>query len=239
MVLQQALEFVLDVRGGTFLDTRLYATIGANDIAQLIRQVVLAAHALAGAVDGYTGANRWRRDREDGEDHPLWASVVGVETQKRERVVAKGLENIERVLRGDGPLLFALAFVVILLRLERSRKLQALLPDRVWLPAATSAVGDLNVLLAVVIGDVLGAVASTLGEPPYGIESLLRVFDADGSLPVGVILERAVSIIESSDMHRVCVFLHRKTYIVGQYQATAVAHRLEDLLDLHDKACWC
>lgn len=66
--LEQRLKLVDDVRGRTLLLELAQARVGADDLGELVRQVVLAAHRASVDRDG-RAHGRWR-DGEDREDHP-------------------------------------------------------------------------------------------------------------------------------------------------------------------------
>jgi hypothetical protein len=80
--------------------------IDAEDLEELVGQVVLAAHGAA--VDGDARPDGGRRDGEDGEDHPLGSRFVHVEAHNREVRVGNLAEDAQCIGTGQRPPLLLL-----------------------------------------------------------------------------------------------------------------------------------
>ena len=79
------------MRWSTFLLTSPDVGGRLDDIAQLVRQIILAAHGAA--INRYTRAHRRRRYGENSENHPLRTSVFVRETKKVEIRIGYLLES--------------------------------------------------------------------------------------------------------------------------------------------------
>mmetsp|Transcript_11745 Transcript_11745/g.47415 ORF Transcript_11745/g.47415 Transcript_11745/m.47415 type:complete len:693 (-) Transcript_11745:659-2737(-) len=95
--LQEALEVADDVRRRVTRELRLQSQVGADDVTELVCQVILA---LAGGTSARHDrrAHRRGRDGHDADDHPLGARVLGVQAQQLADVVRDVGELLHHLL---------------------------------------------------------------------------------------------------------------------------------------------
>lgn len=100
-----------NVRRSTFLLASPNSHASFQDVAQLVRQVIFAAHGTA--VDRYTRTNgRWRNGKH-GQDHPVGASVRLRQAKKTQIAVGYLLQRVVHVGRGELPLVLLVQFDIL------------------------------------------------------------------------------------------------------------------------------
>ena len=112
--LEELLKLVDDVRGRAFLFKLAERRVGANDLGELVRQVVLAAHRTA--VDRDRRAHGRRRHRQDGQDHPRRVRLGRRQSHRDEVLVRDLAEEGMRLRRGPRLAVRLLGVSVLLTR---------------------------------------------------------------------------------------------------------------------------
>lgn len=85
------------LRPRTVLDLAAEVDVGADDLRELVGEVVLAAAVVR--LDARADVRR--RDRHDREHHPVRAGKLGVEPEGLDVLVGDGPENLVDALRGE------------------------------------------------------------------------------------------------------------------------------------------
>jgi hypothetical protein len=163
--------------------------VGADDVTELVRQIVLVPQARAGPVHRNAGTDRGRGDGKNRDDHPLGPSLRDVEANVDHLIVRHAAEDVEGHLWGDDFLLLGLHTILILVFNAAPQREGLLADDRLHISASSMTLGKplagscIGVEFAVLglLGGVVIASLLALADVPNALEPDLGVPNSHGS----------------------------------------------------------
>jgi hypothetical protein len=196
MILKQLLKVSRNVLGRAFSDGLFNVAVCANDVTELVSQIVFVSHASTSAIHGDTGTDWWRRYRKDSQNHPLGAGIVRVKSHVAQVSLRNPTENAMGHLRCDVHSLLPLG-AVFLNNLECCFELQCSLPYlRLHVATSTVALDGRGLhtrielfILVLLLSILVLALAFLLTNSPDTLESNFGVASIDRSNKFGITLE--------------------------------------------------